>query len=236
MSLTNPNYVVDTTFTVKNISSAASVYAYTAPASYKIIVEVYLDSVAGGGDYVAYLTKQLVGAGTAYPILGKTTVTAAAGDTAFGLGSISIHVKTGDVVNVMVDGLAGDTSISGKIRIIVDNYSVFDAAADDVSLAAAAVTAIDTELSAEHGSGNWTDSAGAGATEFVYTVTDETSGDAIADVHVWVTTDISGDSLVASGYSDDFGDVTFYLDPGAYYFWRKHSGWNFQNPDLETVV
>ncbi len=67
-------------------------------------------------------------------------------------------------------------------------------------------------------------------------MTDETSGDAIADVHVWVTTDISGDTLVASGYTDDFGDVTFFLDAGTYYFWRKKSGYDFTNPDTEVVT
>jgi len=126
MSLTNPSYKVNTTFSAKNISSAASVYQYTADGDYKLIIEVYLDSVAGGGDYIGYLTKQLAGAGSAYPILPKTTATAAAGETAFGLWTMSCHVKSGDVVNVMIDGLAGDTSIGGKIRIIADNYSLVE--------------------------------------------------------------------------------------------------------------
>jgi hypothetical protein len=128
MSLTNPNYKVSTTFSAKNISSAASVYQYTADGDYKLIIEVYLDGVAGSGDYVAYLTKQLVGAGTAYPILPKTTATAAAGETAFGFWTMSAHVKSGDVLQVMIDGLAGDTSVSGKIRIIVDSYSLLEVA------------------------------------------------------------------------------------------------------------
>jgi len=146
MSLTNPVYKVNTTFSAKNISSAASIYQYTADGDYKLIIEAYLDGVAGGGDYVAYLTKQLVGAGTAYPILPKTTSTAAAGETAFGLATMEVQVKTGDVINLMVDGLAGDTSISGKVRIVADNWSVFEAA-DEVTLTTASVTEVQTGLS-----------------------------------------------------------------------------------------
>jgi len=30
--------------------------------------------------------------------------------------------------------------------------------------------------------------------------------------------------------------VTFYLDTGTVYVWRQKSGWNFTNPDTETVA
>ena len=79
--------------------------------------------------------------------------------------------------------------------------------------------------------------AGTGATEFTYNVTDEDSGDPIAQVLVWVTTDNDAEgNLVASGYTDTWGDVVFYLDAGTYYLWRQKVGYDFENPDTETVT
>ena len=58
----------------------------------------------------------------------------------------------------------------------------------------------------------------------------------IADCRVWATTDIEGLYLVASGITDAFGKVVFYLDAGTYYLWRKKSGYNFTNPDTEVIA
>ena len=81
--------------------------------------------------------------------------------------------------------------------------------------------------------------AGAGETALTYYVyEDETTDEGpIGNCKVWVTTDIAGDSIVASGYTDDNGKVTFYLNSGeTYYLWRKKTGWNFTNPDTEIAV
>jgi hypothetical protein len=72
--------------------------------------DVSIDAVAGGGDYVMYVTRQINGAGSAYVILPKTTMTAASGETAIGAQSGWITVRNGDVLTVYVDGLAGDTA------------------------------------------------------------------------------------------------------------------------------
>lgn len=77
---------------------------------------------------------------------------------------------------------------------------------------------------------------GAGANEWTYTLTEEGSGDPIADADVWVSTDSAGGNVVASGRTDANGDITFYLDSGTVYVWRQKSGWNFTNPDVESVV
>lgn len=96
---------------------------------------------------------------------------------------------------------------------------------------------IDTELSGTHGAGSWLRSSGSGSVEFVYTVTAAIDlVTPIGQTLVWVTTDSAGNNLVASGYTDDFGDVTLYLDAGTYYFWRKKSGYDFTNPDSEVVT
>jgi len=115
-----PTVLVDTTFTGKDINVAASVYEYTATANVTLRVQVCLAAVAGGGDYVAYLTLNDGDAVADLPILPKTTMTAAAGETAFWFTSMAVDVLTGDVINVFVDGLAGDTSEAGTIRITTD--------------------------------------------------------------------------------------------------------------------
>lgn len=94
----------------KDINAAVSVGAYTATATRGVIVRLLADQVAGGGDYIAYVTVQLAGAGSHYRIIPLTTGTAAAALTAIGFVSIPVPVDTGDVLTVYIDGLAGDTT------------------------------------------------------------------------------------------------------------------------------
>jgi hypothetical protein len=74
------------------------------------MVDVSIDAVAGNGDYVMYVTRQIGGSGSAYRILPQTTMTAASGLTAISAQSGWITVRNGDVLTCYVDGLAGDTS------------------------------------------------------------------------------------------------------------------------------
>ena len=94
----------------QNIASAAAIGAYTADADRMVVVDVSLDQVAGNGDYVIYVTRQINGAGSAYVLLPKTTCTAASGETAIAMQSGPISVRSGDVLTCYVDGLAGDTA------------------------------------------------------------------------------------------------------------------------------
>jgi len=77
--------------------------------------------------------------------------------------------------------------------------------------------------------------AGAGAITWTYTLTDADTGAPIDGAEIWVTTDSAGANVIASGTTDDAGQVTFYLDAGVKYIWRKKAGYNFTNPDQETV-
>lgn len=80
-------------------------------------------------------------------------------------------------------------------------------------------------------------SEGSGAIEWVYTLTSSVDGAAIPDAEVWVTSDATGLTLLASGRTDASGQVTFWLDAAAaVYVWRQCAGWNFTNPDTETVA
>jgi hypothetical protein len=77
---------------------------------------------------------------------------------------------------------------------------------------------------------------GTGDIEWVYTVTDsETPFAPIADVEVWVTTDLAGDNVIYSSTTNALGQVTFYLAAGTYYVWRQKAGYVFVNPDTEVV-
>ena len=76
----------------------------------------------------------------------------------------------------------------------------------------------------------------AGAITWVYTLTDADTGALIDGAAVWVTTDSAGTDVIASGMTDDSGQVTFYLDAGTRYVWRSRAGYNFTNPDVEVVA
>jgi len=54
-------------------------------------------------------------------------------------------------------------------------------------------------------------------------------------VEVWVTTDLAGTNVVASGVTDVFGNLVVALDSGNYYVWKQKAGINFTNPQLMVV-
>jgi hypothetical protein len=108
--------LIDTTFTAKDIHTALSVYEYTATGDMKLAVQVRLVAIAGGGDYVINLRLNDGDIQTDDPMVPKTTYTAAAGSQNIWFEG-SVHVLTGDVLNIMVLGLAGDTAVVGSIRI-----------------------------------------------------------------------------------------------------------------------
>jgi hypothetical protein len=258
MAKTHPSYTVNTTFTGKNIATAASVYEFTAAATARVQFTVKLTNAAGNGDYIVYLTHDWLGGAAASTVLPKTTCAAAAGETNIQFVSMSIDVAATDVVNVMIDGLAGDSSVNGAIRIVADNPSVFEAT-DTVSTVttvttltghtaqtgdafarlgaptgasvSADIAAIDAAVGAIGGG-----LAGSGAIETTVVVNDE-NGNPLDGVECWVTTDLAGSNVVAGTLSTDaLGVVVFMLDAGAYYLWRQLSGVNFANPTAFTVA
>ena len=105
-----PTWIETDTNTNVNISSATAVGVYTSTGDKFVMPQLLADQVAGSGDYVYHVTLQVGGAGSAYVIGPKTTHTAAASETAIGAQGGFIAVRSGDVVTVYVDGLAGDTT------------------------------------------------------------------------------------------------------------------------------
>ena len=103
-------YIETDTGTNVDISAATAVGAYTSTGDKIVMCDVSIDAVAGNGDYVMYVTRQIGGSGSNYVILPKTTMAAASGETAISGQSGWITVRNGDVLTVYVDGLAGDTA------------------------------------------------------------------------------------------------------------------------------
>ena len=77
---------------------------------------------------------------------------------------------------------------------------------------------------------------GPGATSKTYTLLEDDEITPIADASVWVTTDLLGNNIIASGTTDQYGKVTFQLDAGTVYIWRAKTGFTFTNPDTEVVA
>lgn len=115
--------LVDSTFTAKNIATALSVYEYTVPGTalwYHLFIQVRLVAVAGGGDYTINLRLNDGDILADDPVVPKTTYTAPAGSQNFWFAG-EVIANSGDVLNIMCLGLAGDIAVVGSIRICHDN-------------------------------------------------------------------------------------------------------------------
>jgi hypothetical protein len=103
-------YLETDTNTNLNISSATEIGSYTAAADGLIYCDVLVDQIVGGDDYLIWATRQIGGAGSAGIIGPVTTIPVATSVTHFSAQGIPISVRSGDVVKIYVDGLAGDTT------------------------------------------------------------------------------------------------------------------------------
>lgn len=75
---------------------------------------------------------------------------------------------------------------------------------------------------------------GSGATEETLTIQDGDSNP-LDGAEVWLTTDVGGSNVVASGVTDALGQVTVWLDAGTYYAWVQLAGYDISNPTTVTV-
>lgn len=93
----------------QDISSPLAIGAFTATGDQRISCIAFADQLAGDGSYVWHITLQINGSGS-HHILERVTQVAAAGETALGHQFEPIDVRSGDVLTVYIDGLAGDTT------------------------------------------------------------------------------------------------------------------------------
>ena len=136
--------------------------------------------------------------------------------------ALSGHLTTGSAGDALND--AGGTAADPWASALPGNY-------DPGQAGWIIGQRLDAKVSAMSGS-----NPGAGANEFTYTLTETGTGVPIADADVWATLDSTGAIVLASGRTNQQGKVTFYLDAGPVYIWRQKSGYNFTNPDTETVA
>jgi len=72
--------------------------------------------------------------------------------------------------------------------------------------------------------------------KYTYTSVDQT-GSSVTGAAVWVTSDVSGDNVIASESSSlTAGKADFYLDAGTVYFWGAKAGVVFSNPSTVVVT
>lgn len=195
------------------VRSAVWTVDFMVPANEEVILKVKSPNADVDVDVTAYLydigvsAQEIADAGKLAPAAGAPAA-----------GSQDAHL---------------DTIEANSATIISDKAEP----GDDMGLTGSAVTDIDTELTTEHGAGSWQTgvAGGIGAIKFVYFVENAATGYGLADVDVWVTTDVTGNNVVASGQTDQAGNVTFYLDAGTVYMWHQKSGFSFTNP-VEKVV
>lgn len=80
-----------------------------------------------------------------------------------------------------------------------------------------------------------TTDVGAGGIETTINIVDGSSNP-LQGVECWITTDSAGTNTIAgTNITDNFGNVTFYLDAGVYYIWKQKPLYSFINPTSITV-
>lgn len=75
---------------------------------------------------------------------------------------------------------------------------------------------------------------GGGSTTTPITINDGVNP--LDGVDVWASTDSGGNNVVARGYTNASGLVTFYLDPATYYIFKTLAGYTFTNPSTLVVT
>lgn len=203
-----------------------------------IVVQPESPLIVAGSDYSVVLSTGTVdGVSVAGTVLAQFSVenrTTLSPVEALGLSALSATLGT----PVALDG--GARTIAGMLTKMADDNAggSFDATYDSLNKVKAAVASeVDTVLSAAHGAGSWAGTiVGDDSVEWTYTVYQEDGVTPLPDCRVWVTTDTAGQNVVAGPYvSDYFGVVTFILNTGPHYIWRRKTGWQFDNPDFEVV-
>ncbi len=97
------------TLTNQDISSALLCGTYTADGDKALYARVFADQIAGNGDYIIHATIQRSGAGSQHLLAPKSTVAVPAATTSVSFVTNLFPIKSGDVLRVYIQGLAGDT-------------------------------------------------------------------------------------------------------------------------------
>jgi hypothetical protein len=221
-------------------------------------LSVGLDCASIGSD-VSTVNTNCLSIGLDCASIGEDfTIIQAALATAFAVDITPVAkncVSMGEDFTIIQAAIRSDlTGMQNDITAAIQAHcisSIFDVCASDITSYGADATGFATHTDVTDARGELsadltamyaaiatdiTGETGAGAITHTYTLTDSVTGLPIADAQVWATTDAAGANVVASGTTTTAGVVVFYLDAGTYYFWRQKDGYNFINPDTESVV
>ena len=96
---------------------------------------------------------------------------------------------------------------------------------------------VDEQLSSTHGNGAWGPAVGPGSIPVSITCED-TAGNPLAGVEVWVTADAAGSDIIAGPLATgQTGIVVFMLAAGTWWLWRQAAGLSLaSNPQAITVA
>jgi len=189
--------------------------------------------VGADGDTLETLSDQIDGVSTLDAAGVRTAVGLAAANLDAQLGALPTDAENADAV--WDEALAGHAAVGSAGAALAAAGGAGDPWATPLPGAYVAGTAgylMGTNLDAQIST---CCNLGAGAVTFVYTLISSVDGTPIDEADVWVTSDIAGANILASGRTDLAGQVTFYLDVGTHYFFRQRDGWTFINPDVEIV-
>jgi hypothetical protein len=167
-------------------------------------------------------------------LLGHTLTGHTTADTV-GLALNTIATITGyldtEVAAILADTgeLQTDWVNGGRLDLILDAVTA------DVAAVHVHAQTIETDVAAVHVHVAAIPTAGAGAYAAVITLHDSGGVD-IAGASVWISTDVGGSTVIASGTTSDTGTLTLYLDAATYYLWAQLAGYNFSNPATLVVT
>ena len=128
---------------------------------------------------------------------------------------------SGITVSIDFGGVAGNHLV--KIETDDETVAGFFVNGSNYQVRLEEITVDGQELNVIVASFNLKSAKNHGANAFPYYLyeDEDEETDPIADCYVWITSDIAGTNVLDDGYTDVAGLVTFYLDSGTYYVWRK---------------
>jgi hypothetical protein len=152
------------------------------------------------------------------------------------VGSIDKHLDDAALESTLT-AIKGGTWTTENLKAIYDQIMLrlLTSGYTAPPTAVAIASQVDTTLSGTHGAGSWGGAAGSGTVAYPYLVR-KADGTPIPDALVEVSSTVTKTIVIASGYTDATGYVTFYLDPNTYYFFTTKAGYSFTNPDTEIVI
>lgn len=166
----------------------------------------------------------------------ETIVSAAITEVAGGVYSLTSVLTTGNWLLRLLDssGNCQGVKYANPNYLAAADYPLWLNAVDFTEIEGPGFSSTDTLEEIR----NAIDTIGADSgSETVVLIIKNTDGDPIPRASVYITSDITGSTLVTDGLlTNSEGKITTRLDPGTYYVWASKDDVAFSNPTSITVV